>query len=121
MDARDFFEMMALMRGIMFDSAELDKLEDMLIEAKIPYRRETTQIAYYGKELPVRNPNSGLGVGAICSVISHGYGSEEGLLEIQGLMTDEEIEKSGSYVLGYLTAENVFERIKNHYEGKDND
>jgi len=33
-------------------------------------------------------------------------------------MTDEEIEKSGSYVLGYLTAENVFERIKNHYGGE---
>ena len=89
----------------------------MLKNENIPYRREGTQIAYYGKELPERKPTQGLGIGAICSVIAHGYGSEEGLLEIQGLMTDEEIEETGHYVLGYLTADNVFNRIKNHYEG----
>lgn len=118
MDALEFFEILTAMREIMFDSEELDKLESMLKEADIPYKRRGTQIAYYGKELPDDNPNRGLGVGSICSVIAHGYGSEEGLLEIQGLMTPEEIEKEKGYVLGYLTAENVFERIKNHYGGE---
>ena len=117
-DAKRFFELLAVMRDMMFDSAELDKLEEMLKEENIPYRRETTQIAYYGKELPERKPNQGLGVGSVCSVIAHGYGSEEGLLEIQGLMTPEEIKKEGGYVLGYLTAENVFERIKKHFRGE---
>jgi hypothetical protein len=47
-----------------------------------------------------------------CSVIEgYGtYGDEQDLLEIMGLLTPEE-EECGS-VCGYLTAENVFERIK---------
>ena len=60
----------------------------------------------------------GNGVGAICSVIisSGSYGHKEGLLEISGLMTDEEYKKTGDTVLGSLTAENVFKRIERHYK-----
>lgn len=49
---------------------------------------------------------------AVCSVIE-GYGTfgyEQDLLEIMGLLTPEEDECDS--VCGYLTAENVFERIK---------
>ena len=58
-----------------------------------------------------------MGYGSVCSVI-YGYGSEKGLLEISGLMTDEEYEKENDSVLGYLTAENVFARIKKHWESE---
>ena len=48
----------------------------------------------------------------VCSVIEGNgtYGYEQDLLEIRGLLTPEE-ERYDS-VRGYLTAENVFERIK---------
>ena len=115
----EFFELLAAMRETSFDTNELTKLEEMLKDENIPYRREGTQICYYGKELPERKPNQGLGINAICSVIAHGYGSEEGLLEIRGLMTKEEIEETGSYTLGYLDAENVFKRIKKHFYKED--
>lgn len=47
----------------------------------------------------------------ICSVIEQNfsYGSEKDKLEIMGLLTPEE--KECDEVVGYLTAENVFERI----------
>ena len=52
----------------------------------------------------------------ICDAIEHfgSYGSEQDLLEIMGLISDEE-EKYDS-IVGFLTANDVFERIKNHYE-----
>ena len=51
----------------------------------------------------------------ICSVIE-GYGTfgaTDDKLEIMGLLTPEE--RDDDCVLGYLTAENVFSRIQNHY------
>ena len=42
------------------------------------------------------------------------YGAEDDLIEIMGLLTPEE--KKHDVVAGYLTAEDVFERIKNHYK-----
>ena len=44
------------------------------------------------------------------------YGSNVDLLEIMGLLTEEE-EKEGS-VVGYLSAENVFDRIEKFYKNK---
>lgn len=57
----------------------------------------------------------------ICSVVEgHGtYGANEDKLEIMGLLTEEELEYDT--VCGYLTAEDVFERIKKHYNGGDGD
>lgn len=51
----------------------------------------------------------------VCSVIEHvgSYGHEQDLLEIMGLLADEETDDD---VLGYLTAENVFERICKHHK-----
>ena len=48
----------------------------------------------------------------VCSVIEgwHSYGGEKNLLEIRGLLTPEE--ENDDTVRGWLTAENVFERIK---------
>lgn len=53
-----------------------------------------------------------------CSVIEHdfSYGREEDLLEIQGLLTKKEYKETQDTVIGYLTAENVFQRIKKHWK-----
>ena len=92
----------------------------MLENAKIPFEfadrnplgatvswAEKWQIGY-----PVLPPNDG----NVCSVIEGmgTYGREQDLLEIMGLLTDEECKEDS--VMGYLTAEDVFNRIKTHYE-----
>ena len=91
------------------DNAEMDKLQKMLKEEGIPFQMEpdiwgNPHLKYCGKEGQT-----------VCSVI-YGYGQNEGLLEIQGLMTEEEYNREGDTVLGYLTAENIFERIRRHWK-----
>lgn len=84
------------------------KLQDMLKEAGIPFetciRPEIVgfQIIYPSEQERV------------CSVVigAYTYGGPDGLLEIMGLLTEEE---SGDTVLGWLTAENVFNRIQQHW------
>lgn len=114
--------MMALSGGFAEGNAsdELVKLDDLLRTAGIPFENSGMQICYYGSEGRPKSKDStvwqGPGVGAICSVIANGYGSSEGLLEISGLMTWEEMDRVHDTVLGNLTAEDVFARIKAHYE-----
>lgn len=52
----------------------------------------------------------------VCSVIEQegSYGNKVDLLEIMGLLTEKESEVDD--VAGWLTAENVFSRIKKHWE-----
>lgn len=54
----------------------------------------------------------------ICSVICHkfSYGWQDGLLEVMGLV---DVDKVGDVVEGYLTADEVFERISNHYNNEE--
>lgn len=54
---------------------------------------------------------------AVCSVIEHdfSYGHEKDLLEIKGLVTNEEQSLVDDDVLGDLTADDVYKRIKKHY------
>lgn len=56
----------------------------------------------------------------VCSAIEHNgsYGREADKIEIMGLLTEEEEKRDG--VVGWLTAQEVFDRIKNHYESEDN-
>lgn len=93
------------------DFAEFDKLEMMLVEADIPYEKERL---FRGKHLIYPRK----GGDQVCSVILHkgSYGREKGLLEIMGLLTDDELECDT--VAGYLTADDVFGRIKKHWEEK---
>lgn len=83
------------------------RLESMLCEAGIPYeiirKFDGWQIWY-----PSASNHVADAIEHFCS-----YGSEDDKLEIMGLLTEEE-EKSDS-VLGWLTAEEVFERIEKHY------
>ena len=89
----------------------IDKLELMNIPFAI-----TMQNFGDGNEYPhVMYPDD-WDNGCKCSVICHpySYGGEEGLLEIMGLLTEEE--EAGdtgddSAVLGWLTANDVFARI----------
>lgn len=89
---------------------EIFRLKKMLEEANIPFQFSENfnggfhiVYSFEGKE--------------ICSVIEHdfSYGREKDLLEIQGLMTEQEMEEEQDSVLGYLTADNVFERINMHW------
>lgn len=91
---------------------EIFKLKSMLEENHIPFEwlehkdfRNGYQICYPEKDEK-----------CVCSVIEHSfsYGSQEDLLEIQGLLTADE-EKWDS-VLGNLTADNVFQRILSHWK-----
>ena len=90
---------------------EILKLKKMLKKEKIPYEFhewfDGYQIGY-----PVLKPLNE----RVCSVIEtkHSYGHDEDLLEIMGLLTEEESKDDS--VLGHLTAENVFNRIKAHYD-----
>lgn len=104
---------------------EILKLDQMLNDAEIPHelysgRMGGFQITYFGhagKPQDEEGVIRGSGVGSVCSIIENdfSYGHENDLLEISGLMTDEEYEKTQDTVLGNLTADDVFERIRNHW------
>lgn len=96
---------------------EIFKLKGMLERAEIPFEfSDRSYDGCGGREYfyQIRYPKAE--INAICSVIQCGfsYGGNEDKLEIMGLLTDEERERDS--VAGWLTAEDVFERIKNHYK-----
>lgn len=129
MDMTDLFNML-------FDTAmnpkpneykEILKLDQLLNDAKIPHelyqRMGGFQVTYYGHQKPEPTPpgeTRGSGFGAVCSAIENNfsYGHENDLIEISGLMTDEEYKVTDDSVLGNLTAEDVFSRIKSHWDSK---
>jgi len=95
------------------------KLQDMLTAAGIPFRfvKRKEMETYTGREwyqigYPVLPPDKR----NVCSVIQGwgSYGEAHDLLEIMGLLTDNE--RSCDSVRGSLTADEVFERIKTHYD-----
>lgn len=87
---------------------EIFRLDEMLKEKEIPHVFRNVmdgwQIIYPGG-----------GEKKVMDAIEHfgSYGNEQDLLEIMGLPTSEEEECDS--VLGYLTAEEVFERIEKHW------
>jgi len=88
-------------------SKEMFKLIDKLEWAHIPY--ETRDI--FGT-IQVLYPNA---ENRICDVVCHdfSYGHEQGLLEIMGLVKEKEVDDDE--VEGYLTADEVFDRIYKDY------
>ena len=92
---------------------EFFKLEAMLKAEGIPfvYHRQPDMCGFQ-----ICYPEDG--ENRICSIILHSgsYGRSEGLLEIMGLLKPDE--EQCDDVVGYLTAEDVFERIKAHHDGK---
>ena len=86
---------------------EMHRLANMLGGANIPY-----EIRGLWGGLQIHYPNS---KDWVCSVVQHdfSYGGTSGHLEIMGLLTAEEEENDS--VKGWLTAEDVFERISKHF------
>ncbi len=86
---------------------EIYKLAKMLSEAGIPYK---FNCIYDGFQVLYPNETD-----RILSAVQHffSYGHEKDLIEIMGLLTDEEYEIDS--VVGELTADNVFKRIEKHY------
>ncbi|AIW89789.1 hypothetical protein JO41_08300 [Treponema sp. OMZ 838] len=92
---------------------EIFKLKDMLEKAKIPFDFSELHGGFH-----IVYPCSD---GAVCSVIEHdfSYGRRKDLLEIQGLMTEKERLDTDDDVLGFLTAQDVFNRIEKHYKNEE--
>lgn len=92
---------------------EIFKLKDMLEKAKIPFNFSELHCGFH-IVYPCFNS-------AACSVIEHdlSYGSRKDLLEIRGLMTEKEIQDEDDDVLGFLTAQDVFNRIEKHYKNEE--
>ena len=86
------------------ENNEMDKLIPMLCKADIPFdlaiHMGRPQIIYPSIE------------DCVCDAVLHwgSYGREQGLLEIMGLTESEEDD-----VEGWMTAEQVFDRILDHY------
>lgn len=95
---------------------EILKLDQMLTEANIPHTLKCLMDGWQ-----VCYPTERQTEECIMDAIEHrgSYGHECDELEIMGLLTPEE--EVYDSVLGHLTAEDVFERIRKHYNGEWND
>jgi hypothetical protein len=79
-----------------------------LITERVFYHLLYPSVEDYDRAMDLHTDHSS----EVCSVIEGDttFGNEQDLLEIRGLLTPEE--EQNSSVCGYLTAENVFKRIK---------
>ena len=93
---------------------EILRLSEMLARAQIPHVLERL---YDGWKLAGVGDNADGWAG--WDVVEHfiSYGHEADRLEILGLLTEAE-ERIFDGVMGYMTAEDVFERIKARHEGR---
>lgn len=95
---------------------EILRLKKMLEDAGIPFEYDDDVFGegdnLQARQIVVFVDDEGNNVDAIYNTASYGY--TEGLLEIMGGLTEKE--GSEDSVLGYLTAEEVFERFKYCYE-----
>lgn len=93
---------------------EILVLKDMLEKEGIPFEFKRDFYDGYRLRYPAH-------MGCVCSVIQHkySYGNFQNLLEIAGLLTKEEAVRDS--VLGFLTAEEVFMRIKEHWNRRADD
>lgn len=107
------------------DYKEIFKLKVMLDKANIPYEfldrsfidYDEHKLQYPFYQIIVYEPNQEdieEPIRLISVIQGYGtYGENKDLLEIQGLLTNKERKLDG--VAGYLSASNVFKRIKKNY------
>ena len=90
---------------------EIRKLMRMLSDYDIPF---TANELFDGVQ--VIYPDTETSQSAVCSVIEHfgSYGGKADLLEIMGLLTEEELKNDT--VEGWMTAKEVFKRIHQHFK-----
>jgi hypothetical protein len=90
------------------DFSNMENLEKLLIKNNIPYIKRKIYDGYQILYPDIKQCK--------CSIVCHyaSYGGKNGLLEIYGLLNDEE--KREDDVVGHLDYLNVFERIKKDYE-----
>lgn len=112
---------MAVDQNAVLNCWEIKRLEWMLDAARIPFvftRRFDHPIKKGQSSYQLEYPVSSLSnrYERVCSVIQgYGtYGMEENKLEIMGLTEPWKTIDGG--VLGYLTAEDVYDRIRKHWE-----
>lgn len=87
---------------------EILRLKEMLEKSNILFDFSDLYDGYH-----IKYPDSN---NLVCSVVEHffSYGHNADKLEIMGLLTDTESKNDS--VVGWLAAEEVFNRIKNNYE-----
>lgn len=90
----------------------LTELRRLLNEAGIPYENYSEDLVFGEMDRVWYKQNGNVICSAIWGPGSYGYNDE--LIEIMGLLTEEEQEKDD--VVGYLTPEEVFRRIKEDWE-----
>lgn len=104
---------------MLVDYKEIFKLKVMLDNASIPYEfidRSyviSNEIKYPSYQIIVYKQSS---KDRLISVVEGfgTYGGQDDLLEIMGCLTEKEEQEDS--VLGFLTANEVFERIKKHFK-----
>jgi hypothetical protein len=89
---------------------EIRKLAKMLIQEHIPFR-----IDYLSNGMQVAYYDTNDSTFRVCSAVEHdgSYGHAVDRIEIMGLVNESKVFKDS--VEGYLTAKEVFERIKEYH------
>lgn len=88
---------------------EIFRLKEMLEKAEIPFSFNDVFDGYQ-----IIYPDTEIQECVMDAIERKGsYGSQNDKIEIMGLLTEEESQDDD--VVGWLTAENVFERIEKHY------
>lgn len=90
---------------------EIFRLKHLLEYFKIPFDFKENHFDGFHLMYPRKGD-------CVCSVVEFdgSYGAKQDLLEIQGLMTKREERETDDTVLGYLTAVDVFNRIRKHHQ-----
>ena len=91
---------------------EFDKLRSLLLKNKIPFEERIINHFYKGGYPQIIYPNDN---NRVCDVIS--LPDQKGKLELMGLVDEELL---GENVQAYMTADEVFVRILNHFNGEKN-
>lgn len=97
---------------------EIERLVSLLNDARIPYERDDDMMYNKLVNVSIKRVKYPCNDNFVCSAIQgdYTYGGRENLIEIMGLLTDEE--KQHDSVRGYLTADEVFQRIKADWDAQ---